>query len=691
MRVLDCLSTEHDLWMVLLAMLVCAGSGWVALELFRRARERHGRQRTGWVLLAGLAAGCAMWCAHFFAMLAYRNDIPAEFDALLTATSLLVAISGSTLSMALALREGVYAAPRVWITAGLLFGITLATMHYIGMFAYRVPGLLIWDLNYVAASVVLSLVFAIAVLWCERLHLSIAAIVVFVIWVFSLHLTGMAAVSVIPMMSDGGATDGSADLAVAVACAMLLVVAAGAVSRMIDSDANEQTVDDLRRIAMTDGLTGLPNRHSFTQVLERDLAEAQAAGRSIAVVMVDFDKFKAVNDVHGHEGGDRLLRIAAVRMSAGLRDGEMLARVGGDELAAICPLWNRSSMDDFLARLQAALAQPIRIAGFDVVPQASFGVSVYPKDGDTAAQILGNADLAMYRAKADPVHGVSFYEASMDETARTRRKLVLDMRRALERDEFELHYQVQVDLDDRDDAHPTMVGAPSGGTRVFGYEALLRWRHPTRGYVSPAEFIPLAEESGLILTLGAWVLRTAAREAVSWSEPYRIAVNISSMQITHGDLPALVRDVLAETGLEPARLELEITENLVIEDPDKCRAAMNVIGGMGVSFALDDFGTGYSSLSMLRTFRFNRLKLDRSFLADVVSSPEARAVLQAVMSLARSLGMQILAEGVETPGQLRLLHDEGCQQGQGYLFGRPQPHILPPPPTDGGVFELRTA
>ncbi len=677
MRILTCISTEHDLWLLALAVLLCTAGSWVALELYRRARHRAGRQQRGWLFLAAVAAGCSVWCTHFVAMLAYRPEVAASFDPWLTILSLFVAIIGIALALHLAMQERAEHAIGRLVVAGILFGGAVSAMHYIGMQAYGVQGLTIWDPAYVVASVGLAMTAATGALWFARRHRRLAALAFFVFCILSLHFTGMAALTVVPFANGAGESSSFDELAIAVMLAGLLIVATGAVAQMIDTDVNDKTVDALRRIALLDGLTGLPNRHSFTGYLEVKLARARHEGRRFAVIVIDFDKFKAVNDVHGHDGGDELLKTVAVRMTAELRDGEFLARMGGDEFAAICPLGAGRSPEDFIRRLERALAVPVRIKEFDVLAHASFGVSLYPQDGATAAQIVGNADLAMYRAKADPMRGVSYYEAAMDEAARDRRELVLELRSALEQGMFELYYQPQMRITPPRCDH-IRLDNEVGSSEVIGYEALLRWNHPTRGHISPADFIPLAEESGLILPIGEWVLRTACHDATGWRASERVAVNISAVQIMYGDFPRLVASALKDSGLDPSRLELEVTESSLMENRERCLAVLNRIRDLGVMIAIDDFGTGYSSLELLRVFRFERIKLDRSFMHDVIGSPGALAILRAVLALGHSLKINVMAEGVETVEQLALLEAEGCREVQGYLLGRPRP-LLPAP------------
>ncbi len=678
MRVLTCISTDHNLWLLGLSVLVCVGGSWVALELYRRARHRSGRQQLGWLFLAAVAAGCSVWCTHFVAMLAYRPDLQAVFDPVLTILSLFVAIIGIGVALRLGATWRAGDPLDRWVLAGLMLGGAVSTMHYVGMLAYGVHGLMIWDPAYVIGSVLVAVGCALGALWFAARERRLPALSFFVLCILTLHFTGMSALTVVAFGEGSADASNMTDLAIAVTCAGLLVAATGAVAHMIDTDVSDRTVTPLRQMALVDGLTGLPNRNSFSRFLELKLAGDPAEARSFAVVIIDFDKFKAVNDVHGHEGGDALLKTVAARMSAELRDGEFLARLGGDEFAAICPLTGGRKPEDFIRRLERALASPIRIKEFDVIAQASFGVSLYPRDGDTPAQLLGNADLAMYRAKADPMRVVSYYEAGMDDAARSRRELVLEIRTALESGAFELHYQPQLRIDrqhDEADLRPTRAAGPSD---VIGYEALLRWNHPVRGLVAPADFVPLAEECGLILPIGEWVLRTACRDAASWPVPNRVAVNVSTAQIIYGDLPAIIAAALRESGLDPARLELEVTETSLMEERERCLTVLNEIRALGVMIAIDNFVAGYTSLDVLRVCRFQRIKLGRSFVRDVTAGPEALAILRAVLALGHSLKINVMAAGVETVEQLTLLEAEGCREVQGYLLGRPRP-LLPAP------------
>lgn len=661
LRVISCLGTQHNPWLVLLAAIVCLVGGWVGFRLFGLGAKRVGRQRFGWTFLAAVATGASVWCTHFIAMLAYEIEAPYTFEPVLTMISLLIVIAGAAVAFQLANRDGF----SFKVAAGGLLGLAISAMHYSGMAAYHVEGFVYWDASYIIASVLLAVAWGVGAMLmacANRANLSLA---MYAIAVVSLHFTGMAAVTVDPFLGKAANVDPAAitAMAVAVAGVVLLIVGTGLASYIIDTDTAEKNVETLRQMALSDALTGMPNRASFGACLENELIRAKAGGHHLAVIGIDLDKFKEINDIRGHDAGDQALQIIGLRLMDSVREGEFTARIGGDEFAAIKAFKDLSDLREFVSRLESRLLDPIYIQDFEILVGGSIGISVYPNDGATAARLVSNADLAMYRAKADVHRSVCYYEPEMDEAARARRDMALELRQAIAHDQLELHYQVQ--------EHVARRG------EVAGYEVLLRWKHPVHGFVPPDQFIPLAEESGTILQIGEWVLRKACEQAASWAVAHKIAVNISAVQLTHADLPKLVHQVLLDTGLAASRLELEITETSIIQDKQRSLHALRLIKALGVTIAIDDFGTGYSSLDTLRSFPFDRIKLDRSFMHQVEDSPQAKAIVRAVLALGHSLDISVLAEGVETERQLELLKREGCPEAQGYLLGRPQPLVNP--------------
>jgi diguanylate cyclase (GGDEF)-like protein len=391
--------------------------------------------------------------------------------------------------------------------------------------------------------------------------------------------------------------------------------------------------------------------------LETTIARATAAGESFAVLCVDLDRFKEVNDVFGHSTGDALLCEVAQRLSAAC-DGAFLARMGGDEFTIISPEGPQPETAEALARrLLDVIDGDIEIAGHPLRAGLTTGIAVFPADGADAATLLSNADAALYRAKTSARGSIRFFEQDMDERLRAKRALQHDLRLAIDGKEMQIHYQPQAGIDGN----------------ILGFEALLRWRHKSGEQIPPNTFIPLAEESGLIISLGEWVLRQACREAASWPKPLQIAINLSPVQFQHGDLAGLVHTVLLETGLKPSRLELEITEGVLIGDFSRAVSILRKLKALGVRIAMDDFGTGYSSLSYLQAFPFDKIKIDRAFISNLERNAQSSAIIRAVIGLGRGLDLPITAEGVETEAQLQFLKREQCQEIQGYLIGRPAP------------------
>lgn len=643
--------------MVILAAAVCIAGTWVALRLLLRASDRRGVQRTGWIFLASVAAGSSVWCTHFIAILAYESAAPVTFDPILTMQSLLIAIAGMGAGFYLALNR--HLAPEI---GGGVAGFAVAAMHYAGMAAYHVDGIVTWDAAYIGASLGISVVvIALAVGIAVRRRTSNSLLMglgTFVFGIVGLHFTGMTAVSVTPFVTGSPIADATvfATMAVAVAGVALMVVGTGVASHLIDSDVTHENIAALRHMALNDPLTGLPNRTSFNEYLHFELQRAEQSGLNVAVIGIDLDKFKEVNDLRGHDAGDEALKTISKRLLNLLRDGEFVARIGGDEFAALKRFDDQDDLRGFTERLEEAFFKPLQIDEFEITCGACLGIAIYPQDGRDAERLVSNADLAMYRAKADITRSICYYEPRMDEKARERRALAADMRSAVERNQLELHYQVQKSVETGE---------------VRGYEVLLRWHHAERGNVPPAEFVPLAEETGSIIAIGEWVLREAAKEALSWKEPHKIAVNVSPVQLTHSDLARTIHEILLETGLPARRLEIEITESTIIADKIRSLDALRRIRALGVTVAIDDFGTGYSSLDTLRSFPFDKIKLDRSFMQEIETSPQARAIIRAVLTLGKSLDIRVLAEGVETGPQLEILRSEGCHEVQGFLLGRP--------------------
>lgn len=424
-----------------------------------------------------------------------------------------------------------------------------------------------------------------------------------------------------------------------------------------DRTEHNRNAEKIRYLARHDSLTGLPNRARFIERLDAVLETSRATSNQVAVVAIDLDGFKAINDTHGHAVGDLLLQQLAERMNASLTMDELVGRFGGDEFIALKTFTDPEALTGFIGRLRKALTEPISIAQRNFLPGASLGIAVYPDDAEHRDKLLDNADLAMYRAKSDPFEKACFFTPKMDEAKRSRRTMAADIWEGLEKGQFQLHYQTQRNI---------------ATSNITSYEALLRWKHPIHGWISPSTFIKVAEECGAIVPLGEWVLRTACKDGISRNLP-RVSVNISPVQLGSDVILQTVKDVLSESGLPPHRLELEVTESSLISDRAKALRILSSLKALDVGIAIDDFGTGYSSLETLRSFPFDRLKLDRSFTNGLESDPKARAFVTAMITLGCSLDLHVLAEGVETEGQRQFLSGAGCMEVQGFLFDEPSP------------------
>jgi diguanylate cyclase (GGDEF)-like protein/PAS domain S-box-containing protein len=427
-------------------------------------------------------------------------------------------------------------------------------------------------------------------------------------------------------------------------------------------DITERTLAEARMVFMAqhDSLTGLPNRSLLRQRMDEMLPHARRSTDKVAVLILGLDNFKTVNDTLGHGAGDKLLRAVAKRLRSILRDEDVIARLNSDEFAIVQNGMTRPEDAGLLARrLLEAIADPFLLDGHSVVTAATIGIAMAPGDGEESDRLLKHATMALSRAKSEARGTFAFFETEMDARAQKRRKIELDLRAAIQDGVLRPHYQPLIDL-------------ASG--RITGFEALVRWPHPDRGMISPAEFIPVAEETGLIAGLGSLMLRRACADAAHWPDDIRVAVNLSPLQFRVGNLLSVVMDALNKSGLPARRLELEITETLLLEKSSEVLATLHALRALGVRISMDDFGTGYSSLSYLRSFPFDKIKIDQSFVRDLAGNREAQAIVRAIISLGAGLGVTITAEGVETEAELGYLREQGCHEGQGFLFSGARPN-----------------
>ncbi len=430
-----------------------------------------------------------------------------------------------------------------------------------------------------------------------------------------------------------------------------------------DISGRKKAEETIRKLALNDSLTGLPNRNLFHHRLEEAFRVAARLDRTVALMLLDLDQFKRVNDTFGHPTGDALLKKVARRIKSSVRQIDTVARLGGDEFAVIINnLENTDSINVFATRIIKSLSKPFTIDGDAVHTGTSVGISFYPFDGTDPEQLIRNADLALYRAKAEGRNTYHLYEEAMYAEVRARNILQEDMRRALDQGEFLLHYQPQLSIVE---------------WRIVGAEALIRWRHPERGMVPPDEFIPATESSGFVVPIGTWALWTACTQNKAWQDaglpPFRVAVNISPRHFQGEDLVRTVEKILTETGLDPWWLDLEITEGIAMDDANHVIDKLARLSDLGINLTIDDFGTGYSSLTYLKRFPVHKLKVDRSFVKNLTTDPDDAAITEAVIKLGHSLNLKVIAEGIESEEQLAYLRSMGCEEFQGYHFCRPLP------------------
>ncbi|CAN7542366.1 EAL domain-containing protein [Rhizobium sp. LjRoot30] len=662
-QVFSCLIIDHDLRYIAAAVAVCVLGCMLTIRLFSRARRTTGLQRLNWLFLTGTMGGATTWTTHFLSMLGYLPEAISSYEPSVTLLSLFLAVATAMVGFAFA----TYGRRSLFVEAGGgIIGLGIAVMHYSGMSAYMVQGTIEYDRTFVIASIILGASFGMlatnrvvrpSTKFCR--YWAIAALVAAIA---STHFTGMASLNVVfdPRVVEPTELLSSYFMSFGVTMITLLLLSLGASTYAIDSQTNMAAVARYRHLSLHDPLTGLPNRAAFNEHLATVLENCRLDDTArFAVLSFDLDRFKEINDVHGHSAGDAVLRTIAERTSQCLGAGEFLARMGGDEFVAVKEqCYSRAEATAMAQRLLDQISRPIEWNNQVFSISSSVGVSTYPLDGKTLDDLMAQSDVAMYRAKNTASGNICFYDASMDFAARERSALAIEMRHGIEKGEFELFYQQQNDTVSRD---------------IIGFEVLLRWRHGQRGMIAPGDFIPIAETTGFILELGEWVLRMACIEAAKWKNPLKIAVNVAAQQLADAQFPATVQQILIDSGLSPSRLELEITESGIVADQQRALHAIRQLKNLGVKIAMDDYGTGYSSLSTLQSFPFDKIKIDRAFVDGVETNRQSAAIIRSTLILAASLDIPVLAEGVETEQHIEFLREEGCLQVQGYLFGRPTP------------------
>jgi diguanylate cyclase (GGDEF)-like protein len=659
MRVFTCLIHEHDWRIVLLATLMCCAGAIVSITLFRRTMAESGPSRFHWCFLSAVTAGAATWGTHFIAMLGYEGAVPVEFDGTLTIASALIAVAGIGTGLLIASMRQRWVAI---VAGGGTIGLSIAAMHYVGMFAYRAQGLVQWLPAYVVGS--LFVASGLAMILVHRLRNGhapdrVVPCLMLVATIVGLHFTGMAGFIVTPIAGVSSTANSETFIAVALAIAMvaLLIVGMGVSTYLLESLAQTEARDQLTHFAMHDTLTSLANRHAFSKSLASECDKLGRYGRPFALLMVDLDRFKPINDTMGHPVGDVVLQRVAGRLRRAVRSGDLVARIGGDEFAIIAfGMADTAQAGQLAARIVEILSRPFIVNGNVAELGASVGVALAPHHGDEPEQLVQHADVALYSAKRAGKNRHCLFKSAMMDAMQRRRSLEVELRRACMRDEFTLVYQ-------------PIVESATGD--ITGAEALLRWDCPGRGDVSPAEFIPIAEDLGLVSRIGASVMHQACMDATTWPQDLDVAVNVSPVQLLDPRLPQIVAQALQDSGLSCERLELEITETALLGDDEAALRTLNQLRELGVRISLDDFGTGYSSLSYLHRFPISRIKIDRSFVQKLPDDPGSASIVRAIAQLGESLDMKVTAEGIETSEQLSFIAQHGCDHVQGFLLGKP--------------------
>ena len=667
---------SYSVWLVVTSLLIAMFASYTALDMAGRVAESAGRAARYWLLGGSVAMGVGIWSMHFLGMLAFHLPIPMGYDPSLTFLSLLLAIASSAFALSAVCRQELSAGRLC--SGALVMGAGVCTMHYSGMAAMRMqPGIHYKPMLF-ALSVVIAVTASGAALWlafhlrgrsAKLVRLRAGAAVLMGIAIAGMHYTGMAAAefpknSICTMADMGLSSEWMAPLIIVFALAVLsfaLTISVLDFRRSVLASSLANAHKELQFLAMHDSLTKLPNRTLLEDRLDQEIENARRNKQSFSVLFLDLDGFKHVNDGFGHQIGDQLLVQVAQRIRSAVRSRDTVARVGGDEFIILADTAEPGDAASLATKLISVVEKPYIIFGHDCHVSTSVGIALY-RDKMPREDLLRNADAAMYHAKELGRNTYCFFEESMHNDAQKQLQIFQDLRQAITRRELVLYYQPKFDARSR---------------AMLGVEALIRWKHPKRGLLPPAEFIPLAERIGLILEIGEWTIQESCRQMSDWIRmgysDWTIAVNLSAVQFNQPELVELVQNSLARFGLNPGAMILEITESTAMHNPTASLTILQKLREIGVRISIDDFGTGYSSLLYLKRLPAGELKIDRGFVRDVTNGSEDAAIISAIVALGRTLNLEIVAEGVETVEQQEFLTNLGCSSLQGFLLGRPMP------------------
>ena len=670
----------YNVALVVVSYLVAALASFVALDSAGRIEASEGRASRGWLAAGGTAMGVGIWSMHFIGMLAFSLPIPQGYDLFITLYSLVIAIGASLYALYLVSQP--HLSPSRLAAGAFIMGSGIAFMHYTGMAAMRMQPGIEYDPAWFTLSIVIAIAAAGAALWITRrlrrdgrgnARMRIIAACVMGFAIVGMHYTGMAAAQFpagsicVAALGGGVSPKWLASLVGISSFAILgLAITVSVLDRRLQ-DRTARLAESLRmanqkltHLALHDALTGLPNRLLLEDRLNLAVETSRRASSRFAVMFVDLDGFKTINDAYGHPVGDAVIRQVGAALRAQLRARHTVARVGGDEFVILAEVTTPDDAAAIATTILDVLEDPLVLDVGELRLSASIGIAMYPEDGIIGRELLARADAAMYFVKDRGRNGYGFFEASMDVGAREQLQLAQDLRLAAEHGELEFHYQPK-------------YRAPDGP--LIGVEALMRWNHPRLGLLMPERFIPLAEKKGIIIELGRWAIDEACRQYSEWRRAGHsvptIAVNLSATQFRASGLVALVRILLERHDIPRGALILEVTESTAMYDPEASLAILHELAALGVHISIDDFGTGYSSLLYLKRLPARELKIDRAFISDLSHEGGDVAIVSAIIALGRTLNLEVIAEGVETEQQQRLLTELGCNSLQGFHLGRP--------------------
>lgn len=674
------LVTSYDSFTVIVSILVAMLASFTALDMAGRVASSTGKVALVWLFGGGFAMGVGIWAMHFIGMLSMSLDMVMSYDPTLTVTSMVVAVLASVFALWL-----VCSTPTLpWLRlcgGAVVLGSGVVAMHYTGMAALMFTPGITWNWGWVAASVVIALVASGAALWLafnlreghgRVTALRLGASVVMGCAIAGMHYTGMAAAN-FPMHSHATHMGVNSNwLAVVVTVVTLAILGITLLVSMLDARLQARTSilahslaeanRELAQLALHDNLTRLPNRILLEDRLEQALNKANREKTQFALMFMDLDGFKAVNDAFGHHVGDNLLIGVTERMTEQMKGHYTLARMGGDEFVLLLEIDEPNDAAAVADTLVKAVDRPFDISRYELVVSLSIGIAVYPGDGKDDRELMFNADAAMYHTKNNGRNGYTFFQPSMNTLAQSQLQLNNDLWQALDNEELRLFYQPK-------------YCAPSGP--ILGFEALLRWQHPSRGLLAPDAFLLMAEKTGMIINIGNWVINEACRQLRAWhlqGHPHwSVAVNLSAVQFEQSNLVETVTEALTQHQIPAELLTLEVTETTAMRDPEESVRILTELTNMGVKASIDDFGTGYSSLLYLKRLPASELKIDRAFVNELQAHSEDATIVSAIVALAQSLHLKVVAEGVETQDQQAFLTGLGCDTLQGYLLGKPVP------------------